>query len=285
VYGEQSPVTRLDADATQNVKLWQTLPGLADHQGLGRLKPGATVLLQTGDAQRRAPLLVSQRYGRGAVWLLGTASTLRWQMRSPAADQRHEIFWRQLLHALADAAPPAVTLSSDRASYDDERRVLLEAQLRDTAFEPVDANGKGSVQPQLLVTPEQGAPFSLPMQAAAEGDGRYVAALDAPATGLYRVELDTPNGSARLQFRREDGVAEQFATRQNRGVLERLAAMTGGRYWSLATLGGLAGAIPFSRAGIVERQVLDLWNLPVVFIVLLLLKGGEWLLRLRWGRL
>jgi hypothetical protein len=31
--------------------------------------------------------------------------------------------------------------------------------------------------------------------------------------------------------------------------------------------------------------VLDLWNMPIVFIVLLLLKAGEWVLRLVWGRL
>jgi hypothetical protein len=35
----------------------------------------------------------------------------------------------------------------------------------------------------------------------------------------------------------------------------------------------------------VERQILDLWNAPIAFLLLLLLKAGEWLLRLRWGRL
>jgi hypothetical protein len=35
----------------------------------------------------------------------------------------------------------------------------------------------------------------------------------------------------------------------------------------------------------VERQTLDLWNLPIVFLWLLLLKCGEWLLRRAWRRL
>ena len=42
--------------------------------------------------------------------------------------------------------------------------------------------------------------------------------------------------------------------------------MTGGRYWTLDELDGLAAAIPYSKAGIVERQTLDLWNLPIVFL-------------------
>jgi hypothetical protein len=31
--------------------------------------------------------------------------------------------------------------------------------------------------------------------------------------------------------------------------------------------------------------MLALWNLPFVFLLLLVLKIGEWLLRLRWGTL
>jgi len=52
-----------------------------------------------------------------------------------------------------------------------------------------------------------------------------------------------------------------------------------------AELAGLPEAVSFSEAGTVERQVLDLWNIPLVFLMLLLLKAGEWLLRLQWGRL
>jgi hypothetical protein len=283
-YGEQSLVTRLATDEVQNAKDWLSLPALSDRQALGRLKPGAVVLLEAVAAQRRAPLLVWQRYGRGDVWMLGTASTQRWQMRLPASDQRHEIFWRQLLHALADAAPPRVSLLSDRSIYEDESRVQIEAELRDARYQ-----GVAAAQPQLLIDAPAAsagaAPLSLPMQASPEGDGRYTATLDAGSSGLYRVALETSQGGAQLQLRREDGVAEHFATRQNRAVLERLAAMTGGRYWSLDSLGGLAAAIPYSRAGIVERQTLELWNVPALFLLLLLLKGGEWALRLRWGRL
>ena len=47
----------------------------------------------------------------------------------------------------------------------------------------------------------------------------------------------------------------------------------------------LPEAVSFSEAGSVERQVLDLWNIPIAFMLLLLLKAGEWLVRLYWGRL
>ena len=82
---------------------------------------------------------------------------------------------------------------------------------------------------------------------------------------------------------RNDGVVEHFATQQHRAVLERISAMTGGRYWTLDELDGLAAAIPYSKAGMVERQTLDLWNLPTVFLLLLALKLGEWLLQAGGG--
>src|SRR5690606_371788 len=91
---------------------------------------------------------------------------------------------------------------------------------------------------------------------------------------------DRPVGHASAHVMRNDGVAEHFATYQHRTMLERIAQMTGGRYWQLSELDQLAAAVPYSKAGLVERQMLELWNIPIVLITLLALKLGEWLLRL-----
>ncbi|MYJ96643.1 MAG: hypothetical protein F4053_13975 [Proteobacteria bacterium] len=86
-------------------------------------------------------------------------------------------------------------------------------------------------------------------------------------------------------MRRATGVSEHFQIQQNRPLLERVASLTGGRYFTLGQLDELPETIQFSEAGIVERELLDLWNMPFVFLLLLLLKAGEWVLRLFWGRL
>jgi uncharacterized membrane protein len=285
IYGAESPIPRFDPDPRKNLERWKNLPQLADYQALGRLKPGAVVLLEANGEQGRAPLLVWQHYGRGATYVLATASTLRWQMRMPSEDASHEMFWRQLLHAISSTAPARVTVSSERSVYDDERTVRLEAEVRDERFEPIN-----DAAVELHVAPERDAAFTHVMQPSGQGDGRYTATLDAASTGLYRIEMtaragNREVGSAVTQVLRNDGVAEHFATYQHRALLERIANVTGGRYWTLGELDGLASAIPYSKAGISERQTLDLWNLPIVFLTLLMLKLGEWLLRLRWGRL
>lgn len=285
LYGVESPIPRFDPDARKNAERWRNLPALADYQALGRLKPGAIVLLEANGEQGRSPLLVWQHYGRGAAYVLATASTLRWQMRMPSEDDSHEMFWRQLLHAISSTAPSRITVNGERTVYDDERSVRVEAEVRDERFEPIN-----DAAVELQVAPERDTAFSQTMQPSGQGDGRYFATLDAASTGLYRIEMtaragNREVGSAVTHVLRNDGVAEHFATHQHRALLERIASATGGRYWPLNQLDGLASAIPYSKAGIVERQTLDLWNLPIVFLTLLALKLGEWLLRLRWGRL
>ena len=119
LYGMQSPILRFEVDPKHNAERWKSLPVLADYQTVGRLKPGAIVLLEGTADRARLPLLVWQHYGRGATFMLTTASTLRWQMRLPPEDESHEVFWRQLLHAIsADRAGARL----DRARTDGVRR-------------------------------------------------------------------------------------------------------------------------------------------------------------------
>ena len=78
-------------------------------------------------------------------------------------------------------------------------------------------------------------------------------------------------------------VAENFHTVQNRELLEKLASETGGRYWKPDELKRVPNEISYSDAGISVRDIKELWNMPVVFLWLLLLMAAEWLLRRKWG--
>ena len=86
-----------------------------------------------------------------------------------------------------------------------------------------------------------------------------------------------------LTFQREDGVAENFHTEANPKLLEQLAKETGGRAWSGNDLKNLPRDISYSEAGISVRSTKELWNMPIVFLLLLGLPVTEWLLRRKWG--
>ena len=322
--GLASAMTRLEADEKANEAAWGGLPALADFQTLGEKKPGAEVLLEARFSGRTEPLLVHQRYGLGHSYVLATGGTWRWQMQLPHEDQRHETFWRQLLQAAATTAPQAVTLTSDRVFYGDESTVMLRAEVRDKSYQPAsdavvtlevsDGMGPPTTVPMTPVAGERGlyeaayetehtGVFRFEAVARTAGDAGPVAdaAPDAPPAAASDAATDAPAeavgsdetpraaaeelGRARFAVRREDGVIEHYRVAQNRPLLERLAAATGGRYFAVGDVSRLPEAVSFSEAGSVERQVLDLWNIPIAFLLLLLLKAGEWLVRLYWGRL
>ena len=288
--GQESLVTRLDADRETNRELWLGMPDIADFQYVGAVKPGAVTLLEAEVRGTAQPLLVHQRFGRGQVYVLASGGTWRWQMQLPSEDQRHETFWRQILHALVSATPERVVLTAERPYYVDEDEVVLRARVRDGGFEPV---GNASVELSVSGDAFAGDPAAAEpvlMQPVSGEPGAYEATVLADAAGLYRFEASAEVGEETLgragySVRRATGVSEHFQIQQNRPLLERVASLTGGRYFTLGQLDELPETIQFSEAGIVERELLDLWNMPFVFLLLLLLKAGEWVLRLFWGRL
>ena len=281
--GRDSLICRLNDDPAENLRLWRDLPPLADYQRVGALKPGAVPLLNLVAADRSLPLLVLQNYGRGKSMILASGGTWLWKMRLPHDDSRHHTFWRQLLRSLVAGTPGPVSLTTDRTLYADNVHVKLRAEVRTKAHQPTN-----SATVTATLTPELGDPLSIELHPSPDEEGIYEADLTVASPGSYRVEATAHLGGETLgsdtrHFRREDGVAENFRPEQNRELLEKLAEQTGGRYWTLDELSGLPDEIRFSQAGITSREIMDLWDMPALFILLLLLRAAEWLLRRKWG--
>ena len=288
--GVDSAITRLVDDPAANAAKWKKLPYLMDYEDPGTPKPGAAVLANMITPEgRKLPLLITENFGHGRTAIMATGGSWRWQMSSPLGDTAHDLFWQQLLRWLVSDTPGHVAASVPAQMLLDNGAVTLTAEVRDPQYNPapdarVEAHilGPSGVSALVEMTPVPDSP------------GQFQAAWSAPKTGAYLTEVtaqraDPNSGTVKelgrdvLTFQRMDGVAENFHTEQNRDLLERLATQTGGQYWKPADLGKLAGAIPFSEAGVTMRETKDLWDLPLVFLVLLLLRFSEWWLRRKWG--
>ena len=257
---------------------WATLPMLADYQQLGALKPAATRVLDFVDEEtsERLPLLVTQPYGLGTVAMLATSSTWRWQMRTPEDDPRHSTFWRQLLRQLAGQAqqPQQVSLSSGVDA------LAVRALLRDPSFQSLPEQDVSA-----SVTLPDGTVNPLAMSVTGSS-GALVGRANDLAPGVHRVDVAVDGEVTHTRFVRVGGSSPEYASPvQNVALLRRLAEQSGGRYWTPETAMAIPGALSYSSAGIQERQLLPLWNLPLLFGLLLALKICEWLLRRRWGRI
>ena len=282
--GADSIICRLVEDPSGNLERWRKLPYLMNYQEAGNPKPGAAVLaVMNAAGGRNMPLLITENYGRGRTAVLATAGTWRWRMDLPLQDHSQEAFWRQLLRWLVSDTPGHVVASATSTMLLDDGRIRLSAHVRDKDYQPApDARVEASITgPQgsvshIELTPDPNVPGTFEADWTAEKPGSYSA-------DLMAKRGDEELGKDTLAFQRMDGVAENFHTEQNRELLEKLSAETGGRYWRPEELAKLGSEIPYSEAGITVRETKDLWNMPAVFLLLLVLRAAEWLLRRKWG--
>jgi hypothetical protein len=284
--GVDSPITRLLDDPQKNADRWKKLAYLADYEDAGSPKPGATVLASMNAGRRKMPLLITQSYGHGRTAVMATGGTWRWQMSEALGDPSHDLFWHQLLRWLVNETPGPVVASMPARILLDEGHVQVTAQVRDRQFQPaVNAHvtahivGPQGVNAFFDLAPSQDATGTYRAEWTAEKPGSYLAEITAESMGSQPQEL----GRDVVTFEREDGVAENFHTEQNRPLLEQLASQTGGRYWKPSELKSLPRDISYSEAGISVRNTKELWDMPIVFMLLVGLPSAEWLLRRKWG--
>jgi uncharacterized membrane protein len=283
--GAESSITRLVDDRAKNVERWSKLPYINDYQDPGTPKPGATVLAEMKEPNtgRSMPLLVTESYGRGRTAVMATSGTWRWQMSSSVGDPAHDLFWQQLLRWLAADSPGRVVATMPQQTLMDEGHVKMTAVVRDKEYSPAAAAhvaahliGPEGVSAVVDFTPVPNTPGTFELDWTAEKPGSYVAEVTAEQ-GAGELGKDV------IAFRREDGVAENFHREQNRELLEKLSDETGGRYWTGDELSRLPKDISYSEAGISVRDTKPLWDVPIVFLVLLGLMSADWLLRRKWG--
>ncbi|MCZ6617551.1 MAG: hypothetical protein O7E57_05420 [Gammaproteobacteria bacterium] len=274
--GLVSPLTQLTDN--EGGDPWATLPHLGDYQRLGPLKPAATTLLELVQGTTVSPLLVTQPYGLGTTAILATATTWRWQMRTPPEDVRHSLFWRQLLRQLAETAqrPRNVSLTMDGGG------IVVRVSVRNKLFEAAANVSANAVitHPDRSETRINLTPGDLPGTLAA----RYLPG----APGVYRVDvnINDPDGEETITRFVRTGVMNQefFRPVQNELLLRRMAEATGGRYWSPDDVSGINAALTFAGSGVHVVKLLPLWYMPAVFILLMMLKLSEWWLRRAWGK-
>ncbi len=284
--GIESPVTRLLEDPQKNAERWRKLTYLADYEDPGTPRPGATVLAEMNGGRKKMPLLITENYGNGRTAILATGGTWRWQMSEALGDPSHNLFWQQLLRWLVADTPGAVSASSSTRTLSDTGSIQLSAQVHDREFHPAQAAhvsahiiGPAGVNAVLDMTPSQETPGLYEALYTAEKPGSYLAEVTADSAGAKLEKL----GDDVLTFQREDGVQENFHTEANRSLLDQLAKQTGGRAWTGGNLKDLPRDISYSEAGISVRSIKELWNMPIVFLLLLGLPIAEWLLRRKWG--
>ena len=269
-------------DEAASAARWRALPAVTSVNRIGALKPGATTLLSgEGAAGERQPILVWQRFGRGKTIALPVQDTWMWQMHADIAvdDQTHETFWRQLLRWLASDVPDRVMASASADRVGAGEAVTLRGEVSDAAFARVNGDAVTAE-----VTAPDGRVTALPLAWSVERDGEYRASWSPPSDGMYEVRVTARGERDSLRslptfVEAAPPREEFFDAEMRRPLLERIADETGGRFYTPSTASNLPKDVAYTRSGTTTVERMDVWDMPVIFMLLVALLGTEWAYR------
>ncbi len=283
--GQGHPATQIADTEEAAAAKWKQLPPLTAVNAVPEadLKPGATALLTGTDTRGRDQVvLASQRYGRGKALALPVQDTWLWRMHALMAveDPTHHNFWQRLSRWLVDGVPDRVMISATPDRVQKGEPVSLTADVLNRAY-----RGINDGQITATITAPSGKVESVPMEWAVEHDGEYRARFTPAEDGLHRVAVSGSSrsgeevGRGTTHVRVAPSDAEYFDAAMQEPLLRRLADETAGRFFYASNTSNLVDAITYSGRGVTVVEERELWDMPIVLLLLLGLMGGEWLYR------
>jgi hypothetical protein len=280
--GQSLRFLRLDDDPQEDAAAWEALPDLAGwHVVAPQLKPGA-LTLASASGPVATPLIVSQRFGRGAVLYHGTDSLWRWRRR--VEDRYYGRYWSQAVRAVA----PRRTRDTQGRELSTDRRIYAtgeEIRLRLRGAGPPDEPPAERLTVRIEPSGGLGEFFSVELAAiAAAGTPAWEGSISDLPAGDYRATLVTPDASSGVfcQFQVEIPDRELRDRAIAQADLEQAARLTHGAYHSFAEADRVPAAIPRGRTvRLTQSEPHPLWNRWETLCLCLLLLSSEWLLRKR----
>ncbi len=233
---------------------------------LGPPKEGATAVWRGPDG---APALVLMRYGLGRVALLPAGGLFKWRLAT--GDD---------YAALAAALVLAV--------YNERVGDLAVSRYVAEPGDVVEVTCRAAAEPTVVCADPRGAVKRVPL--AQVGDDLWAGEFDVDAEGRYELTSKSPSAAgieaARAAVMARPPTSEYMAFMPRLEGLKALAAATGGRYFAVGDVDGLAREVAARveaapRVSATARR--DLWPAWSAFATALSFLVADWLLRRRTG--
>ena len=291
--GLDHPVMRFHGDASANMQIWETLPGLYWSHPVYKLKTLGSALAVSSDPRSRLtgapdaganPVIAVQYYGKGRVLYIGSDETWRWRYVSDG--QVHRRFWSNAVDFLASGKLQRqrviITTGPDRFTVGQTLRVKVEAYERD--YSPLK-------DPKFVVDmiPGDGGKIErIELDPASKGtpDGRYEAEFTLKALGTFELSAkrDDPSYENMVSGKTITVVLPEEERRNpeaDPGKLQTVAK--GDRFLWIAQADELPRRVPVGKLTLFEFEPQDLWDVPAVLVLVVGLLAIEWMLRKKYN--
>ncbi|SUZ69902.1 uncharacterized protein METZ01_LOCUS22756, partial [marine metagenome] len=276
--GQTHPVMQVDDTEEASAERWKNLPAVSSLNPIFETKPGATTLLTGTSESDERIVLAFQRYGAGKTLALPIQDSWMWQMHADVApdDMTHELFWRRLLRWLVDGVPDQVVASVRRDHVEPGEPIELLTEVVDGTYLRMNNS-----QVIAEMTSPSGDFVEIPLDWTTEHDGEYKGHITPTEEGLYRIRVEATNndnlvGTDMAYFFASASDDEFFDSAMRAPLLRRIADETSGQFYTVDTVESLPEDIAYTGAGVTIVEELELWDMPILLLLLIVLVGSEW---------
>ena len=283
--GRTSLLTKLADSATENLAVWESLPGVQWYGPVLRAKAGSEVLAVHEDAANehgRIPLLVTRTYGAGKVLYMATDGAWRW--RKGVEDKYHYRFWGQVVRWMAYrrnmAKGERMSLSFAPEQPQLGQALALDARVADSGGEPLV---RGEVAAR-IVPPSAAAETIRFVPPAGEGEWGVFAATFLPREpGRHQVTLTCRETGDVLEasFFVQGSAVEGIGRPARPEVLAEIAQVTRGRMVPAGEIATVIDALEALPEPPPELRRVQLWCHPLAAAAVVGLLGVFWVGR-KW---
>lgn len=188
-----------------------------------------------------------------------------------------------MLRWLVSDVPDPVNVETDRTSYGNSESVTIRAEVNDGSFLHLN-----NAQVTAQVKTPSGQISRIPLQWDVEKEGQYTGFFKGLEDGVYEISAEALQGEKKLgtaksNFQVGESVEEFHNPAMNVDLLKRIAEETGGRYYTPQDSKNLAQDISYVESGASLVEEKELWDMPILFLLLVGAVSAEWTLRKRNG--
>ena len=283
----QHPVFRIEG---VEPSLLTELPPLSVPAEAWRPSPDATVLAATAapsEASRPA-LVVRRRAGRRSAAVLAT-DTWRWRTLPPSL-QTADPLWPGLLSNLlrwvaTQDTERQVRVQPVASTFEGGERIELTGEVYDASMAPLS---DAAVEVTLTDSTGESTTYGMSRR----GNGRYALEAGPLPSGTYRYRAEatrqgTTIGTDQGQFSVGQLRVEYQDPRANPVLMRRIAARSGGQAYRASDVdrlpADLAASSSFTAETVTQTTDTPLRRMILFLVLILLLLGGEWMLRKQKG--
>ncbi|MCJ7812842.1 hypothetical protein MUP95_05935, partial [bacterium] len=291
--GEIHPVLRIVDNQGENLQAWTELPPIYSCWSNSIAKSGSE-LLMTGlserainpSAKEEIPLLFARHVGENKSLIFLGYGFYRWDLLMWNIGSTNEVLKRWINNAVrwlvAMEDEKLVRFSTNKQIYRSGEEIFLSAQIYDEMFRPVE---RATVEVALNSPSSQQT-----LQLADVGGGQYRKTFRLFESSVYTIQGEATFegrllGRDQLEFSISPYNQEFENTAANPELMENLAQSTGGQSGPLDSLASFIHEMQLTPQIVYATREIELYNLPFVLFLVILLLSLEWLIRKRKGML